>query len=49
MTKKRYKTRECINCKYSRGLGSDVWCGHKPQGKESYMSETDCIYFEWSD
>ena len=40
--------RECVNCKYSRGGGSDVWCTHKPKGKESYMCETDCIYFEWS-
>lgn len=38
--------RECIHCKYSRGLGSDVWCDHDPKGKESYMMETDCPYFE---
>ena len=38
--------RECVNCKHSRGLGSDVWCGHKPKGKESYMFETDCEYYE---
>lgn len=41
------KTRECVNCRHSRGLGSDVWCGHDPKGKESYMCETDCPYFEW--
>lgn len=37
--------RECIHCKKSRGLGSDVWCseGHP---YESYMRETDCPYFE---
>ena len=29
--------RECISCKYGRGLGSDVWCGHDPKGKESYI------------
>lgn len=39
--------RECVNCKYGMGGGSDVWCTHKPKGKESYMCETDCIYFEW--
>lgn len=38
--------RECVNCKHSRGLGSDVWCGHEPKGKESYMFETDCEYYE---
>lgn len=44
--------RECINCKHSRGLGSDVWCSHNPKGNESYMSETDCPYYEevrWND
>lgn len=29
--------RECINCIYSKGLGSDVWCEHNPKGKESYI------------
>lgn len=38
--------RECVNCKHSRGLGSDVWCGHNPKGKESYMFETDCVFYE---
>lgn len=37
--------RECIHCKKSRGLGSDVLCseGHP---YESYMRETECPYFE---
>ena len=37
--------RECIHCKKSRGLGSDVWCseGHP---YESYMCKTECPYFE---
>ena len=39
-------TRECVNCKHSKGSGSDVWCGHDPKGKETYMAETDCPYFE---
>ena len=38
--------RECVNCKYGKGLGSDVWCGHDPKGKESYMFETDCPYYK---
>lgn len=42
-------SRECINCKFSCGGGSDVWCEHEPPGKESYMCETDCPYFEWSE
>ena len=37
--------RECVNCKKSRGGGSDIWCseGHP---YESYMRETECPYFE---
>ena len=38
--------RECVNCKYGKGLGSDVWCRHNPKGKESYMFETDCPYYK---
>lgn len=37
--------RECKNCIYSRGGGSDVWCTHEPKGKESYMCDTDCPYW----
>lgn len=42
--------KECVDCKYSRGIGSDVWCGHKPTGKETYMpkKDTDCPYYERS-
>ena len=38
--------KECVNCKYGKGIGSDVWCGHDPKGKESYMFETDCSYYQ---
>lgn len=31
--------RECSNCEYGRGIGSDVWCGHDPKGKETYMAK----------
>lgn len=41
--------RECINCKYGIGGGSDVWCGHEPKGKESYMHDTDCPYWKTMD
>ena len=39
---------ECVNCRYGRGGGSDVWCGHEPRGKETYMpiKDTDCPYYE---
>ena len=38
--------KECVNCKYGKGIGSDVWCGHDTKGKESYMFETDCPYYK---
>lgn len=38
--------RECSNCKKSRGLGADVWCGEGHTEYESYMRETDCPYWE---
>ncbi len=40
--------KECIHCKKSRGLGSDVWCG-EGYPYESYMCETECPYFEPDD
>lgn len=41
--------RECVNCKHSRGLGSDVWCGKGHKEYTTYMIETDCPYFEEMD
>lgn len=40
--------KECVNCKYHCGGGSDVWCGHDPKGRETYMpsKDTDCLYYE---
>lgn len=38
--------RECINCEYSRGIGSDVWCGDGHTEYETYMRETDCPYYK---
>lgn len=37
--------KDCTDCKKSRGLGSDVWCGDG-HPYESYMHETKCPYFE---
>ena len=44
--KEAYTGRECVNCEYGCGGGSDVYCTHKPRGKESYMYDTDCKYFK---
>lgn len=41
-----YTGRECVNCEYGCGGGSDVYCTHEPRGKEAYMHDTDCEYFK---
>jgi len=45
MTEKRL----CTNCKHSRGLGYDFWCGEGHIKYEKYFAETDCPYFEVMD
>ena len=45
MTEKRL----CTNCKHSRGLGYDFWCGEGHIKYEKYLAETDCPYFEVMD
>lgn len=39
--------REYVSCKYSRGIGPDVWYGYNLKENELYMSEADCSYFRW--
>jgi hypothetical protein len=38
--------RLCVNCKHSRGVGFDFWCGEGHIEYERYLAETDCPYFE---
>ncbi len=43
MTKKR-----CTDCKHTKGIGFDFWCGEGHTKYES-LGETNCPYFEYHD
>ena len=45
MTEKRL----CTNCKHSRGLGYDFWCGEGHTEYEVFGAETNCPYYEYHD
>lgn len=44
MTKKR-----CTDCKYTKGIGYDFWCGNGHTEYEVFMGETNCPYYEYHD
>ena len=44
MTEKR-----CTNCKYTRGIGFDFWCGEGHTEYEVIGAETNCPYYEYHD
>lgn len=44
MTEKR-----CTDCKYTRGIGYDFWCGEGHTEYEVFGAETNCPYYEYHD
>ena len=44
MTKKR-----CTDCKHTKGIGHDFWCGEGHTEYEVFIGETNCPYFEYHD
>ena len=44
MTEKR-----CTDCKYTKGIGYDFWCGEGHTEYEVFMGETNCPYYEYHD
>lgn len=44
MTKKR-----CTDCKHTKGIGYDFWCGEGHTEYEVFIGETNCPYFEYHD
>ncbi len=44
MTKKR-----CPDCKHTKGIGYDFWCGEGHTEYEVFIGETNCPYFEYHD
>lgn len=45
ITKKRF----CKDCKHSRGIGFDFWCGEGHTEYEVFGAETNCPYYEFHD
>lgn len=41
-------TKRCKDCKHTRGIGFDFWCGEGHTKYES-LGETDCPYYEYHD
>lgn len=44
MTKKR-----CTDCKHTKGIGYDFWCGEGHTEYEVFGAETNCPYYEYHD
>jgi len=44
MTEKR-----CTDCKHTKGIGYDFWCGEGHSEYEVFGAETNCPYFEYHD
>ena len=41
--------RFCKDCKYTRGIGYDFWCGEGHTEYEAFFGETNCPYYEFHD
>lgn len=49
MTELRIIKRFCKDCKHSRGIGFDFWCGEGHTEYEVFGAETNCPYYEYHD
>lgn len=45
MSKKRF----CKDCKYTKGIGYDFWCGEGHTEYEVFAGETNCPYYKYHD
>ncbi|MBR3208744.1 MAG: hypothetical protein IKF82_00590 [Bacilli bacterium] len=41
--------KQCTNCKYTKGIGYDFWCGEGHTEYEVFGAETNCPYYEYHD
>lgn len=41
--------KRCTDCKYTRGIGFDFWCGEGHTEYEVIGAETNCPYYEYHD
>lgn len=50
MTKKKeLPEKRCSDCKHTKGIGYDFWCGEGHTEYEVFGAETNCPYFEYHD
>lgn len=41
--------KRCCDCRYTRGIGYDFWCGEGHTEYEVFGAETNCPYYEYHD
>ena len=41
--------KRCTDCKYTKGIGYDFWCGEGHTEYEVFGAETNCPYYEYHD
>lgn len=46
---KMIEKRFCKDCKYTKGIGFDFWCGEGHTEYEVFMGETNCPYYKFHD
>lgn len=46
---KNVPLKRCCDCKYTKGIGYDFWCGEGHTEYEVFGAETSCPYYEYHD
>ena len=41
--------KRCADCKYTKGIGYNFWCGEGHTEYEVFGAETNCPYYEYHD
>ncbi len=41
--------KRCTDCKHTKGIGYDFWCGEGHTEYEVFGAETNCPYYEYHD
>lgn len=41
--------KRCTNCRHTKGIGYDFWCGEGHTEYEVFGAETNCPYYEYHD
>ena len=48
-SKKEIIRKRCTDCKHTKGIGIDFWCGEGHTEYEVFIGKTNCPYFEYHD